>query len=74
LIKSCEEISSTKKRLTIEIQADIVETEIQKGLLEARRRANLPGFRAGKAPMSIIEKRFGKSVESEVLEKLVPEY
>ena len=74
MIKSCEEISSTKKRLTIEIPADIVEAEIQKGLLEAQRRANLPGFRAGKAPMSIIEKRFGKGVESEALEKLVPEY
>ena len=74
MIKSCEEISSTKKRLTIEIPDDVVETEIRKGLLEAQRRANLPGFRAGKAPMSIIEKRFGKGVESEVLEKLVPEY
>jgi trigger factor len=74
LIKSCEEISSTKKRLTIEIPADIVETEIRKGLLDAQRRANLPGFRAGKAPMSIIEKRYGKGAESEVLEKLVPEY
>jgi len=74
LIKSCQEISSTKNRLTIEIPYDVVETELRKGLLEAQRRATLPGFRAGKAPMSIIEKRFGKGVESEVLEKLVPEY
>ncbi|HTZ17353.1 MAG TPA: trigger factor [Dissulfurispiraceae bacterium] len=74
MLKSFEEISSTKKRLAIEIPADVVEAEVQKGLTEARKKANLPGFRAGKAPMTIIEKRFGKSVESEVLEKIVPEY
>jgi trigger factor len=74
LLKSFEEISSTKKRLAIEIPADVVEAEVQKGLIEARKKAELPGFRAGKVPMTIIEKRFGKSIESEVLEKIVPEY
>ena len=74
MLKSFEEISSTKKRLTIEIPAEAVEAEIQKGLLEARRKANLPGFRAGKAPMTIIEKRYGKSIESEALERIVPDY
>ena len=74
MLKSCEEISATKKRLTIEIPADVVEAEIQKGLQEAQRKANIPGFRSGKAPMTIIEKRYGKSVESEVLEKIVPDH
>jgi len=74
LLKSCEEISATKKRLTIEIPANVVEAEIQKGLQEAQRKANIPGFRSGKAPMTIIEKRYGKSVESEVLEKIVPDH
>ncbi len=74
MLKSFEEISSTKKRLSIEIPADVVEAEVQKGLIEARKKANLPGFRAGKAPMTIIEKKFGKGVESEVLEKIVPQY
>jgi trigger factor len=34
----------------------------------------LPGFRLGNAPMNLIEKRFGKKVEAEVLEKVVPEF
>jgi len=74
LLKSCEEISTTKKRLTIEIPANVVEAEIQKGLQEAQKKANIPGFRSGKAPLTIIEKRYGKSVESEVLEKIVPDH
>jgi len=74
LLKSCEEISATKKRLAIEIPANVVEAEIQKGLQEAQRKAHIPGFRSGKAPMTIIEKRYGKSIESEVLEKIVPDH
>lgn len=71
MLKSVEEISATKKRLKIEIPAHIVEEEIQKALKEIQKKAKIPGFRPGKAPISIIEKKFGKDAESEVLEKLV---
>jgi trigger factor len=39
-----------------------------------RQKTSLPGFRPGKAPMNLIEKRFGKRVEAEVLEKVIPEF
>lgn len=71
MLKSVEEISATKKRLKIEIPADVVEGEIQRALKEIQKKAKIPGFRPGKAPISIIEKKFGKDAESEVLEKLV---
>jgi trigger factor len=74
LLKAFEDISSTKKRLKIEIPADAIEAEIKKGLGEAQKRARIPGFRPGKAPMNIIEKKFGKEIEADVLEKMVPEY
>ncbi len=71
MLKGIEEISATKKRLKIEIPADVVEGEIQKALKEIQKKAKIPGFRPGKAPLSIIEKKFGKDAESDVLEKLV---
>ncbi len=71
MLKGIEEISATKKRLKIEIPADVVEGEIQKVLKEIQKKAKIPGFRPGKAPLSIIEKKFGKDAESDVLEKLV---
>lgn len=71
MLKSVEEISATKKRLRIEIPADVVEGEFQRALKEIQSKARIPGFRPGKAPISIIEKKFGKDAESEVLEKLV---
>ncbi len=69
-----EDISSTKKRLKIEIPADILEKEYVSSLDNVRQRARIPGYRPGKAPMSMIEKRFGDDIKSELLEKLVPTY
>jgi trigger factor len=72
MLKTLEEISSTKKRIRIEIPADTIEKEILDSLENIRKTANIPGFRPGKAPMSLIEKRFGKQVEEDVLEKIIP--
>ncbi|MGW8272940.1 MAG: trigger factor, partial [Thermodesulfovibrionales bacterium] len=74
MIKSLEDISETKKRLQVEIPADVIEKKIQHSLEEVRKQARIPGFRPGKVPISIIEKRYGKQVESEVVEKVVTEY
>lgn len=74
MLKSLEDISSTKKRLKIEIPSESIEAEIRKGLADARKKATFPGFRQGKAPMSLVEKKFGRDVEAEVLERMVPEY
>lgn len=73
MLKGVEEISATKKRLKFEIPADVVEEEIQKALREIQKEAKIPGFRPGKAPLSIIEKKFGQNAISDVLEKLVSE-
>jgi trigger factor len=74
LLKSVEDINATKKRLRIEIPADIVEREIKVSIEKVRQNARIPGFRPGKAPTSLIEKRFGKEIEAEVLDRLIPEH
>jgi trigger factor len=73
LLKAVEDINQTKKRLRIEIPSDLIEREIQNSLEKLRHTVKIPGFRPGKAPVNLIEKRFGKQVEAEVLEKVVPE-
>lgn len=74
MLKSCEDISSTKKRLQIEIPAEQIEAEIKKALQDLQRKAKMPGFRPGKTPMSMVEKKFGKEVEAEALDKLIPDH
>jgi trigger factor len=73
LLKAREDISATRKRLTFEIPVDVIEGEIKKGLAEAQSKAKLPGFRPGKIPMTIIEKKFGKEIETEALDKVIPD-
>ena len=74
MIKSIEDINATKKRLRIEIPSDVIEREIGGSLEKLRHSVKIPGFRPGKAPINLIEKRFGKDVEAEVLDKIIPEH
>ncbi|MBM4145782.1 MAG: trigger factor [Nitrospira sp.] len=74
LLKSVEDITTTKKRIRIEIPSDIIEREIGSSFEKLKNSVKIPGFRPGKAPVALLEKRFGKEVEAEVLEKLVPEH
>ena len=69
-----EDISSTKKRLKIEIPADIVEKEYAASLDNVRQRSRIPGFRNGKAPVAMIEKRFGGDIKADIIDRLVPKY
>ena len=57
--------------LTIE-QADY-EPRVKKGLNEQRRHAEVKGFRPGMAPMSLIEKMYGKSILLDEVQKLMSE-
>lgn len=74
MLKSIEDISSTKKRLKIEIPSDVIESEIRKYLSEKQKKVRMPGFRPGKTPMSLIEKKFGKEAELEVLDRLTLDF
>ncbi len=67
-----EEISSTKKKLTVEIPEETVATELDRAYRELGRSAEVPGFRRGKVPRAILKKRFGRDVESNVIEKILP--
>ncbi len=73
MLKTVEDITATKKRLKIEISAEAVEKEIRESLERLRRKTTLRGFRTGKAPLELIEKRFGKEVESDVLDRIIPQ-
>ena len=74
MLKSVEDINATKKRLRIEIPSDIIEGEIRASLEKVRQNAKIPGFRPGKAPLTLIEKRFGKDIQAEVLDRIIPEH
>jgi trigger factor len=68
-----EDITAVKKKLKVQVPAEIAAREYVQIAQEFRKHARLPGFRPGKAPMDFIKRRFAKEIRSEFLQKLVPE-
>lgn len=74
MLKNIEDLGQTKKRITFEVPAEAFEQQIQKSFAELRVRTRIPGFRPGKAPLALIEKKFARDVEGEVMEKVIPQF
>lgn len=68
-----EDVSTVKKRLKVEVPADIALQEFNQVAGEYKKRARLPGFRPGKAPVQLVKRHFRRSIRSDVLQKLVPQ-
>ena len=60
-------------KLLVEVEPELVENRFQEVLKDFQKSASLHGFRAGKAPLDLIEKRFIKEAHEEVVKSLVPE-
>ncbi|MCC7201285.1 MAG: trigger factor [Nitrospirae bacterium] len=69
-----EEVSKIKRIFKIEVPSDVVSKEYSEAYDNVRKNAKVPGFRKGKLPAAVIERRFKDDVESEIIKKLVPEY
>ena len=57
----------------IEVPGEQVKAAIEELYFEYGRKAKIPGFRPGKVPRTVLEARFGKGIEAEAIERLVPE-
>ena len=68
-----EEISPVKKRLRVEVPVEMALAEFNRVAANYRRHARIPGFRPGKAPVSLIKRRYRKDIREDVLRKLIPE-
>lgn len=74
MLHEIKEVTPTTKRITISIPADVLKAEFNASYDKLRAVARIPGFRQGKAPQAILEKRFGKDIEAEVMQKIIPEF
>jgi trigger factor len=68
---SVEDHSSVKKTLHIEISEDEVKKEMDSAYADLRKNVKINGFRAGKAPRSVLEAKFSKDVNEDVISTLV---
>ncbi len=63
---SVETTQGLERRLTISVPAETVDVEVKNRLRQVSKTQRIDGFRPGKVPPSVIQKRFGKSVRQEV--------
>ncbi|HUO35303.1 MAG TPA: trigger factor [Candidatus Acidoferrum sp.] len=66
--------ATCKRELELEIPAENVQKASEKIARDIARVARIPGFRPGKAPVTLIRRRFADDIQGEVLQSLVPEY
>ena len=66
--------ATCRRELDLEIPAEEVSKATEKVAKELARVARVPGFRPGKAPISLIKRRFADDIKGEVLQTLVPEH
>ena len=63
---SVEITQGLERRLTISVPAETVDVEVKNRLRQVSKTQRIDGFRPGKVPPSVIQKRYGKSVRQEV--------
>ena len=70
---SLQNIDKVSALLTVKLEKADYQEKVDKALKSFRQKAQMPGFRKGMIPMSLIKKMYGKSVLAEEVNKLLSE-
>ncbi len=68
-----QDIDSVNAVLTVKLVKEDYQEKVEKALKDLRKKANVPGFRPGNVPVSLVKKMYGKSVLAEQINKLISE-
>ncbi|MEO5803113.1 MAG: trigger factor [Verrucomicrobiota bacterium] len=73
VIVSVENLAPCKKLVRVEVEAQKVNDAFEEMTKSFQREAKLPGFRPGKAPKAMVEKRYETDIQDEVKKKMIPD-
>ncbi len=68
---SIQSSEGLERRLTVKVPAERIEKEIQDRLKSLARRAKIDGFRPGKVPFTVVQRKYGQQVRFEVQDEVV---
>ncbi|MDZ7789417.1 MAG: trigger factor [Xanthomonadales bacterium] len=68
---SVEKTGDLERRMTVQVPGDSIDSKVSGRLDELRRQVRLKGFRPGRVPMNIIQKRYGEQVRDEILQEVM---
>jgi trigger factor len=66
-----EEMPRWRRRLALRVPREAVDATRKRHVQELARKTRIKGFRPGKAPVDLVEKRYAHAIDHEVLEDLV---
>ncbi|MDP6994533.1 MAG: trigger factor family protein, partial [Woeseiaceae bacterium] len=66
-----QDLEDCVKKISVEVPLEKVKAEKNAMLGEIAKSAQIPGFRKGKVPRAVLEKRYGKSLFSDAAQKLI---
>lgn len=64
---SVEQTGSLERKVTVQVPADRVENEVNNRLRDLARRVRMDGFRPGKVPFKVVQRRYDGQVRGEVV-------
>jgi len=70
---SVERGEGLERRMTVDLEPEQINAEVEKRLREFARSARMPGFRPGKVPVQVLRRRYGGQVRREVFGDLMQE-
>ncbi|HIJ67767.1 MAG TPA: trigger factor [Planctomycetes bacterium] len=70
-VVTIEESGPCKKKVSVEIPGEKIKKALDEKYGELRKEVEMPGFRKGRAPLRLLEKRFGKEVSEQIKLKLL---
>ncbi|NNG12340.1 MAG: trigger factor, partial [Halobacteria archaeon] len=68
---SVENTGGLERRLTVQVPADRIDKEVGTRLQSMSRSVRLDGFRPGKVPLKVVERKYGKQVRLEVMQSVI---
>jgi trigger factor len=67
-----ETLSETRRKLAIAVPAEDVRQQFTKAVADVAKTIQIPGFRTGRVPKSVVRARYGAAIKADVLQEVVP--
>jgi trigger factor len=68
---SVENTGGLERRITVQVPAERIDREVDSRLHSMKNTVRLDGFRPGKVPLGVIEKKYGTLVRQEVMQQVI---
>jgi trigger factor len=67
-----EELSPCRRKLTVEVPAETIQSDYDAALRMFVKQASIPGFRPGKAPVALVKAKYNKDILQRLRDELLP--